>query len=136
MHSFLFTIVGEEIMTDFIMWNYDVPVSKSFASKTLAVNRERYRRIIKMHSEFNDLKGYQQDLLWRRSVDLCTAWSLAKLESCKTGTEQWAFENDGTHEMGPNSIASKRLNHQFKKVDLDVVNKLSGKFDIYYSYSK
>jgi len=120
--------LGEEILKDFIMFNYDVPVAKSFASKTLAVNQERYRLIMKMHTEFTSLDADSQTNLIARNMFLGTAWSLIKLESCKTGQEQWEFENDGTYEMSDESIGQIILKGKMKKVDLTTVNNLSGLF--------
>jgi hypothetical protein len=120
--------LGEEILKDFIMFNYDVPVAKSFASKTLAVNQERYRLIMKMHTEFTSLDADSQTNLIARNMFLGTAWSLIKLESCKTGQEQWDFENDGTYEMSDASIGQIILKGKMKKVDLTTVNNLSGLF--------
>ena len=120
--------LGEEILKDFIMFNYDVPVAKSFASKTLAVNQERYRLIMKMHTEFTSLDADSQTNLIARNMFLGTAWSLIKLESCKTGQEQWDFENDGTYEMSDASIGQIILKGKMKKVDLTTVNNLSGTY--------
>ena len=118
--------LGEEILQDFIMFNYGDPVSKSFASKTLAVNQERYRLIMKEHSEFLNLDRSQQERLWGRNIFLGTAWSLIKLESCKTGQDQWNFQNDGTPEMSDSSLCQMKLKGKMKKVNLDIVNNLSG----------
>ena len=57
------------------MFNYGDPVSKSFASKTLAVNQERYRLIMKEHSEFLNLDRSQQERLWGRNIIKKTVFS-------------------------------------------------------------
>jgi hypothetical protein len=120
--------MGEAILKDFIMFNYDVPVAKSFAAKTIAVNHERYRLIMKMHNEFTNLDADSQTNLIARNIILGTAWSLIKLESCKSGQDQWDFLNDGTPEMSDASISQIILKNKMRKVDLDEVNNLSGTY--------
>jgi len=83
---------------------------------------------MKMHTEFTSLDADSQTNLIARNMFLGTAWSLIKLESCKSGQEQWDFENDGTYEMSDESIGQIILKGKMRKVDLTTVNNLSGLF--------
>ena len=51
---------GEDLVNDFIMFTYDVPLSKSFVPDHLAIFNERYRLMMKMHTEFTSLSRVDQ----------------------------------------------------------------------------
>ena len=51
---------GEDLVNDFIMFTYDVPLSKSFVPDHLAIFNERYRLMMKMHTEFTSLSRLEQ----------------------------------------------------------------------------
>ena len=51
---------GEDLVNDFIMFTYDVPLSKSFVPDHLAIFNERYRLMMKMHTEFTSLSRVEQ----------------------------------------------------------------------------
>merc|ERR1719266_2070453 len=120
--------MGEEILSNFIMYNYDVPLSKSFVPRCMANLTERYRLIMKSHTEFTEMSQYHQERLWKRNIFLGTAWALTKLESCKTGQEQWEFNNDGTHEMSDAGIGPIMVKNKMKRVNMDIANSFSGLF--------
>ena len=42
------------------MFTYDVPLSKSFVPDHLAIFNERYRLMMKMHTEFTSLSRFDQ----------------------------------------------------------------------------
>ena len=119
--------MGEEILSNFIMYNYDVPLSKSFVPKCMANLTERYRLIMKSHTEFTEMSQFHQERLWKRNIFLGTAWALTKLESCKSGQEQWEFNNDGTHEMSDAGIGPIMVKNKMKRVNMDIANSFSGK---------
>ena len=107
------------------MFNYDVPLSKSFVSNHCAVFNERYRLMMKMHTEFTSLNRFQQEALWKKNILYGTAMNLVKLESCKSGKEQWNFVYPEWNETwkGKNLLAKKNI----KKIDMDGANKFSGR---------
>ena len=55
---------GEDITKEAVLYSYDVPLSKNFMPKSLAVYVERYRRILKTHEEFQRLNKTQQVCLY------------------------------------------------------------------------
>ena len=57
--------LGDEHTKEFIMYSYDVPLSKSFMPRAMAIFIERYRMVMKIHPEFNNLNRFQQERLWR-----------------------------------------------------------------------
>ena len=46
--------LGEEFRKEFIMFSYDVPLSKRFVPNEIAAFVERGRRIMRTHPEFRD----------------------------------------------------------------------------------
>ena len=46
--------LGEEFRKEFIMFSYDVPLSKRFVPNEIAAFAERGRRIMRTHPEFRD----------------------------------------------------------------------------------
>merc|ERR1712156_1103213 len=73
---------GEDLVNDFIMFTYDVPLSKSFVPDHLAIFNERYRLMMKMHTEFTSLSRVDQETLWKKNMLYGTAMNMVKLESC------------------------------------------------------
>lgn len=59
--------------------------------KSFKVISERYRWVMKMHPEFQNLSGKQQMKLWERNSHYGAALCVAKLEACDTGTQQSMF---------------------------------------------
>ena len=127
--------IGEDLVSEFVMFNYDVPLSKSFVANHLAIFNERYRLMMKMHYEFMDLSSFEQEKLWKRNILYGTAMNLVKLESCKTGREQWHFvyppELNNTL-MGQMILKNKNI----KKVDMDICNEFSGIKRVYNIFLK
>merc|ERR1712079_494641 len=107
------------------MFTYDVPLSKSFVPDHLAIFNERYRLMMKMHTEFTSLSRVDQETLWKKNMLYGTAMNMVKLESCRTGKEQWDFvyalELNDTW-IGKN-VEKKR---EWKKIDLAIANEFSG----------
>ena len=116
--------IGEDLVSEFVMFSYDVPLSKSYAPKHLANFNERYRLMMKMHSEFTDLNGNQQEKLWKRNILYGTAMTIVKLESCKNGDEQWNFKYP--QELSESWIGNVPLKGGLKKLDMNIINKFSG----------
>ena len=52
--------MGYDWIKDFVMFSYDVPLSKNFASKGYAILSERYKRILKIHDGYSDLTPKDQ----------------------------------------------------------------------------
>jgi hypothetical protein len=52
--------MGEEYINEFIMFSYDVPLSKHFVYRGYATFAERFRRVLKTQPGFNDLNDKDQ----------------------------------------------------------------------------
>ena len=71
------------------MWSFDVPVGKNFFRNAIASFNERFRQVMKMHHQFRNLPDHIQTKLWERNSFYGAALNVAKLETCKTGEEQF-----------------------------------------------
>ena len=131
--------VSDDLVSEFVMFTYDVPLSKNFVPAHLAVFNERYLLMMKMHSEFTNLNGFEQEKLWKKNILYGSAMNLVKLECCKGGKEQWHFVYPtylNETWKGKNILGQKNI----KKIDMDIANSFSGKFtitlrerDVYFS---
>jgi len=63
-------------------------VREDFLKMWMSASAEKTLRILKMHPEFNSLKGKDQDCLWRQNFRFGLAIIAARLEGHKTGKEQ------------------------------------------------
>ena len=52
--------MGEDYVNEFIMFSYDVPLSKHFVYRGYATFAERFRRVLKTQPGFNDLNDRDQ----------------------------------------------------------------------------
>ena len=52
--------MGEDFVKEFIMFSYDVPLSKHFVYRGYATFAERFRRVLKTQPGFNDLNDKDQ----------------------------------------------------------------------------
>ena len=81
--------LGEDHIKEFIMYSFDVPLSKGFMANAFGIFIERYRMVMKIHPEFNSLNQCQQHKLWKANSLMAIGVIVAKLEACKTGNEQF-----------------------------------------------
>lgn len=89
--SFQEVSFGEEMINEFVTYNYDVPLSRAFIPNFMAVWVERHRHILKKHEEFNHLTWDEQAMIMQNSVYSAVALSISKLGSCENGNEQMNF---------------------------------------------
>ncbi|TRY67251.1 hypothetical protein TCAL_02930 [Tigriopus californicus] len=82
---------GEDILKEFVMFSYDVPLSKAFVPKLVSVFTERFRRIMKVHEEFNALNDHDQGQLLSNNVMDAVSLCIAKVENFETGNQQLKF---------------------------------------------
>lgn len=82
---------GEEILKEFIMFGFDVPPSRTFLPRLVAVLSERFRKIMKLHDEFISLSDLGQALLWQTNVMSVVVLCLSKVEHLDTGDQQLRF---------------------------------------------
>ena len=83
--------LGEEFRNEFVMFSYDVPLSKRFVPNEIAAFAERGRRIMRTHPEFSGLSDAEQGELCRESVHKAAALFSVRAESLRTGFEQLMF---------------------------------------------
>ena len=118
--------VSDDLVSEFVMFTYDVPLSKNFVPDHLAVFNERYLLMMKMHSEFTNMNRFEQEELWKKNILYGSAMNLVKLECCKGGKEQWHFVYPtylNETWKGKNILGQKNI----KKIDMDIANSFSGK---------
>jgi hypothetical protein len=83
--------LGEEYVNEFVMFSYDVPLSKHFVPNEISAFAERGRRIMKIHPEFTSLADSQQMELCRANCHKAAALCSVKSETFSTGSEQLLF---------------------------------------------
>ena len=115
--------LGEDHIKEFIMHSYDVPLSKGFMGTAFGIFIERYRMIMKIHPEFNSLNQSQQHKLWKSNSLMAIGAIVAKLESCKTGNEQFAFSRGNQMNSWIFQMAYK---NKMKKLTMDMANISTG----------
>ena len=115
--------LGEDHIKEFIMHSYDVPLSKGFMADAFGIFIERYRMIMKIHPEFNSLNQSQQHKLWKSNSLMAIGAIVAKLESCKTGNEQFAFSRGNQMNSWIFQMAHK---NKMKKLTMDTANISTG----------
>ena len=50
------------------MYSYGVPLSKRFMATSMATYIERYRMVLKIQPEFNNLSQSQQEKIWKENI--------------------------------------------------------------------
>ena len=115
--------LGEDHIREFIMFSFDVPVSKSYMHNAIAVYNERVLRLLKMHKEFQMLPNHLQTILIKRNRMYISALQCAVCENSETGYEQLVF----TYGESDKKIMSEEFAHvsakQIKKMTMANVNK-------------
>ncbi len=81
---------GVDIVSEYVMYNLGVPFSKRFMPDISRVWAERYRRVMKGHSEFSALRDQEQAAVWLGSTFDAVALTIVRQESAADGTEQVA----------------------------------------------
>ena len=115
--------LGEDHIKEFIMHSFDVPLSKGFMADAFGIFIERYRMVMKIHPEFKSLNSLQQHKLWKANSLMAIGVIVAKLESCKTGNEQFAFSRG--NEMN-SWIFQMAYKNKMKKLTMDMANISTG----------
>ena len=90
--------MGDDFVDEFVMFTYDVPLSKHFIPSEISAFVERTRKIMKIHPEFSELSDTEQRRVWRDGCFKAAAICSVKGESHKTGSEQlkWVENYDFT----------------------------------------
>ena len=83
--------LGEDHIREFIMFSFDVPVSKSYMHNAIAVYNERVLRLLKIHKEFQMLPHHLQTALIKRNRMYISALQCTVCENSETGYEQLVF---------------------------------------------
>ena len=105
------------------MYSYGVPLSKRFMATSMATYIERYRMVLKIQPEFNNLSQSQQEKIWKENSLLAIGVIVAKMESCKTGNEQLFFAKGNEINCWINQMSDK---NQLKKLTMDMANISTG----------
>ena len=83
--------MGRDLLNEFIFFSHDVPISKQFVQRLVAVFAERFRNLLQHMEELSLLSPRQK----KRAVENCVFQSVAifvaKLESCENGYQQLKF---------------------------------------------
>ena len=115
--------LGEDHIREFIMFSFEVPVSKSYMHNAIAVYNERVLRLLKIHKEFQMLPHHLQTALIKQNRMYISALQCAVCENSETGYEQLVF----TYGESDKKIMSEEFAHvsakQIKKMTMANVNK-------------
>ena len=149
--------MGEEWLKEFVMFSYDVPLSKHFAARSFTTFMERYRKVLQTHEQYRKLSledqvssyfGHSkiividnpgliatfQDNVWKlgsmKAATLCTA----KAESLSTGKDQLDFffgdaDMLSWHKNYESNMAKSHQIVKLKKVSLVDCNRVSHLFN-------
>ena len=83
--------MGDEWLKEFVMFSFDVPLSKHFASTTFRTLRQRFHRILQSNPQFRTLNSSDQEQIWRQgSLKAATLW-IIKGENLESGQDQLHF---------------------------------------------
>ncbi len=82
---------GEDLINEFIMFSYDVPLSRHFIPSEIAAFVERMRRVLAAHSEFSSLSDNDQTEVFQENAHKAAALCAIKAEAHDTGAEQLQF---------------------------------------------
>lgn len=80
--------LGEDIVREFVMFTYDVPLSKSFMPKALSTFAERFRSILRGHEEFQLMSSMVQATSLRDCAFHSLAIYVAQIETSNSGNDQ------------------------------------------------
>ena len=80
--------MGEDLIREFIMHTYNMPVSPQFLIKSHWAVEARFKEVLKMHPEFHLLSINEQSLFLRANVGQATGLYMLMLEGQPSGMEQ------------------------------------------------
>ena len=125
--------VGYDWIKEFIMFSYDVPLSRNFAHKGWTTLMERYKGILKCHQGFNELPTKDQEAIWKGGSRKAAALCSVKTENLNTGQEQLQFifgdQDSETWKQNFEELVTKSQNFQLKKVSMADCNRVAGVMD-------
>ena len=123
--------LGGEILSDFVYFSHDVPISKQFMPRAMAVFAERFRNLLRRMEEFSLLTPGQK----KRALETCVFHSVAifvaKLESCENGYQQLRFAvgSEGEDLTYIRDILSLTDARKLKKLCMTNVQPTTGNLD-------
>ena len=126
--SFKDVSMGDEWLKEFVMFSFDVPLSKHFASTTFRTLRQRFQRILQSNPQYQSLNPSDQDEIWRQgSMKAATLW-LIKSEYLESGKDQLHFF------LGQDDLCTWQKYYQinfpkFQQMTLKKVSLVSDLFD-------
>lgn len=119
--------LGEDILKEFVMFAYDVPVSKHFMPEALSVFGERFRRVMKSHVEFQVLSDAKQEEMWAMNSLYGVALNIAMLEGIGTGAQQLQFScGELDDHIWRKEFSEVIDNVKLKKMTMMAANKVTG----------
>ena len=126
--SFKDVSMGDEWLKEFVMFSFDVPLSKHFASTTFRTLRQRFQRILQSNPQYQSLNPSDQDEIWRQgSMKAATLW-IIKSEYLESGKDQLHFF------LGQDDLCTWQKYYQFnfpkfQQMTLKKVSLVSDLFD-------
>ena len=121
--------LGSDLINEFVMYTFDVPLSKSFIPNELSAFNERCRRILKIHPEFNALTDDEQREVCRENCVKAAALCSVKSESYDSGNKQLEFCLGKDDETEWTSNYLPRIKTEIKKVMISDWNVTSNALD-------
>ena len=121
--------LGEELVNEFVMYSYDVPLSKHFVPSEISAFVERCRRIMKIHPEFEEMSDRIQNDLYKENLHKAAALCSVKAESHRTGSEQLQFCFGSADKKAWEEKVSPLVNTKIKKVLISDWNRTTHAMD-------
>ncbi len=116
--------LGEDIYKECVMWSYGVPLAMKYMHEFMQLMNARYCFVLKRQPEFQQLSLSNQRRIWKKNVLFVTALTMAKLDSCKTGNEQFEFIS-GLNDRD-SFVATQIAKGSFKPLTLKDFNNQTG----------
>ncbi len=83
--------MGANLLHEYIMYSYDVPLSKHFMPTAMTLFAERFRNVLRRQDEFDMLGPTQQKRALETCVFHAVAITVTKLEACEGFWQQLKF---------------------------------------------
>ena len=68
--------LGEDFVKEFVMFSYDVPLSKHFATRAYNTFADRFKKILQVHPGFDELTEIDQVLFQIPWIHLMALWHI------------------------------------------------------------
>lgn len=114
--------LGEDLVKDWVMFSFDVPLSKGFIPQHIKLFHARSLELLRIHSEFTDLPISEQRRLWNSSSIFGVALTASRIEAGETANDQILIVTGNLDRQPWLAEAMKRVK---KRVTMEDANKIT-----------